>query len=239
MIEIIIILAVLLIVPWLVFKLVKKAVTVILTVLLLILAISAGLLGIIYVDYSYYSGLEDFNLNVYYQNSEEAVGLKVPFENKEIQTDEVSSAPSIDPETLEVDKGELYLLIEKDFYREELLTSENYTVYELKDPDHNVSEKVVMTKEEIMKVLDSDSPGREIENILGENSRFLLENKNISPKEAVLMISIEHIRKQEETYGKILLGYNKGEINIYPERFSLTLLKKYVPAEYLESKLTG
>lgn len=241
----------------LIFKVIKKIIFAVITLILFVFLIFAGMGTLAYYDYKGLTQLETFNVNVVYGDAQDiGLGVKIPFENKEIIKEEISSLDisNLDEEYLDdVDEenGNFYILISKELFENTLNDEDQYYLTGTEGFSYSGLEvETSLNKEEVLFIIDSEESLDEYTKIILSKNDFPdVEAFGISPTDIIAdeiqknLNSMElrealflSILSESSDKTELLVGFKEGELKVYPEKFSFKLLK-IVPLDMLKENL--
>ena len=245
------------VVVYLIFKFVKKVIFAVLSVFILIVLIIAGVGGLAYLDFKSLSAQEDFVVSVVYAEGENLLyGVQIPFENTKPNVEQVSginNINTIDTEEVSKDSGEFLIVIDDTLFRE-LIAGKTFSFKEALPEGQMEQYNVTLTDEEVLRVMDSESPDDELIEIIFEKANIpsfliesakptakavlasVLEEINMTTKEALFALVLNELMQDQESVIPLLEGFKGEGLEIYPERITFDLLK-YIPTSVIEEQI--
>ncbi|MFW5705084.1 MAG: hypothetical protein ACOCXG_04560 [Nanoarchaeota archaeon] len=261
----IIIIVLFLLAVFLIIKLVKKVLMAVLFIVLLMIIGIAVVGGLVYSDYNYYSNLEGASVDiVYLKDGDYFLGVNVPFENGDINTDSLESLDeaylqAIDVESYGEDK--ILIVVSENYFEESAvnnfsLDSGEITLdlsnFGLSGDDYDLS----LTQQEYLQVVNSEDGAVTLADILLEKNNVggleasvakpliitkineEVEKMGVSLNEALFLYSTTQAFSEPEKAIGFVEAFKKDEVEIYPERFSLKLAKM-IPTQTIADTIAG
>ncbi len=255
--EVFIGIVVLMLVFYILLKVLKKVIKAILVFSIIVLVAIGGFLGMIYLDYGYYSkSLTNFNLDIYIKDND-FVGVSLPIRNHSLDVNNIKDAPHISAlDDLPID-GHISLIIPQEVYRD--LISDVKLSDTGKIDVGVLTVNVTLSKDEFFEVLNSNDPKKTLIEILvrkndfdelseygfdpntmfeNEISNFINSNK-VGIKGILVLMSFREVLSNKDSVVKLINDYKNDKVLLIPERPSLKILKRYIPTEKILVYIEG
>jgi len=230
--------------------------------MLLIGLIFGGVISIAYFDVKALAEQTDYNLNlVYVDEGNYLTGINLPVKNSELVLENISKFSKSDFEAVDLDEldkedNTFVIMVEKEFYMS-ILTKDTYTLSDFVQ-NEDFSElgdyDLSLTKDELLNLIESESATSDLVDILiskNEIPEILqgmakttlttlidsgLSELGLGLNEVIFAGLLTDAIKDSSNILTLIEGYKEGEVSIYPDRFSFSLIRM-LPAGFLASKL--
>lgn len=237
-----------LVVVYLIFKIIKKVVFAILTVILLLILIMGGIVTLAYTDYNYLSSQKDFDVNIFLGDEDDLfLGVVIPIENRSMEIEGMrgigeNELSLLSPKKASRETNSFYVLVSEETF-DKLIKNKTFNLGDLIDMGEVEELDLELDEGEIERVLLSEVPNEEFTKIIIEQDIFenalgdliisqitnqidmFFSQQNITAKEAVFLIVMAESFKSRDGLSIIVEAYKKGEIIVYPDRFTFKLLR--------------
>jgi hypothetical protein len=234
-------------IAYLVFKLIKKIFLAVFTILFILILIFASTGALVYFDVKSISEKRDFNINLIYGDKENPnFALSLPMKNSSVEIENIMSKDinSINEEDLSNKEGDFYIYISEKSYRNLIDNQSFYSVEGLETVEfQGFLINLSLSGEQLLTLLDSSEPNAILAKTISENNDFPpviadillpfieeeiereMKEMNLNINEILFVVSLYESVNNQENLITILEDYKKGEIEVYPNRFSFRLLK--------------
>lgn len=248
---------------YLVFKFIKKLVMAIITAILVVGLIFGGVLGLAFFDLKSLSEQTQFDVDlVYVEDDSYLTGISFPIKDSELVMEEVSKVSKSDFEAYDLDDidkddNRFVVTVEKEFYGT-LLTKETYELSDFigESEVETISDyELSLSKSQLLDLIESKTASEDLIGILLSQNEIpaimeelaektlaslldtSLETMGVGLNEA-LFAGLFKVAIEGDSSNVLTLieGYKDGEMNVYPDRFSFSLIRM-LPAGFLASKL--
>lgn len=237
-----------LVVIYLIFKFIKKLVFAVFTLFLFLILIVVGIAGIVYMDYSYLTSQNNFDLKVVYKTSDKyAFGSNIKIVNQtpdleKIKTISSKELTSLKPEDISSEDKMFVIVMDEELFKS-IMTKDSYSIPGINSSEQLKKYDLSLTKFDVIEVINAeDDIGKFIEIVLKKNKLSVLEKtlfetigkqmikseldkKGITLKEAVFLTVVSEEMQNEKNVIKLVEGFKDETLMIYPERFSFKLVR--------------
>ncbi len=260
-IALLIYLIVLIVLVVLIFKFIKKIMWAIVTTIVVFLLSLVCVAGLVYLDYSELSQIENATINVaYIKDDSFHTGLSFPVDSEEgVDINELDVLSENQYDYLLDEKTDSEFTISVDSSVFDVLENETISLNELLS-DYEVAEfiqeDITLRAKDVKMVLDSPNPSEEFTDLflreleLGDELTELIrpqvklaieeleDQQGIDLHSICFGLLLNELTTKEQYIIDTVVAYQDSQIDVHPNKLSFTLLK-YVPVTFVKNQIEG
>lgn len=244
-----------LVVTFLIFKMIKKLIFAFLTFVLFTILVVGVILGLVWLDVSELREQENFDINLIYGTSENALGgVFIPVENYELVQDNIKGfdVNSFDVDDLDnLNAGEFYIFVPEGVF--ESLMDDKTKYYLMGTNDTQImgyDVKAGFSKSEVLQIMSSDESLDEFVDIIYANNdlpefggisakplvKGFVEDElskfNLEMRDAMFASVLIEEGVEKDNVVTLIQSFKNESLEVYPNKLTFKLLR-YLPTDLI------
>lgn len=241
------------VIAFLILKLIKKVIVAVFTIVFVFILLCGAVVGLVYLDMNNLMEGKNYDVNIVYAKGDNyELGVNLPIEDRNIDVQNIEGISeeqlsNLDPKEITKNDNTFVVVVDEVLYGE-ILSDKGYNLADAQDlglgeiaDDMNID--VILTKEDVLEIMDSDDDVGTFVDILFEENDLdnitpkvlksvaedelsdALDDAGVSLKEFLFVYTLQESLDDSQNIVTLLDGFKDKDLEVYPDRLTFKALR--------------